>query len=68
DLLSGVGGWIQGAGSVDFNRNIDLRLRALSTLPDNPNQQLAAFHLGGSLAAPQVSLVPAAPVRRSRQK
>ncbi|HXU18998.1 MAG TPA: AsmA-like C-terminal region-containing protein, partial [Verrucomicrobiae bacterium] len=68
DLLSGVGGWIQGAGSVDFNRNIDLRLRALSTLPDNPDQQLAAFHLGGSLAAPQVSLVPAAPVHRSRQK
>ncbi len=68
DLLSGVGGWIQGAGSVDFARNIDFRLRALSTLPDNPDQQLAAFHLGGSLAAPEVSLVPAAPVRRSGQR
>ena len=68
DLLSGVGGWIQGTGSVDFNRNIDLHLRALSTLPDNPDQQLAAFRLGGSLAAPEVSLVPAAPVRRSRQR
>jgi hypothetical protein len=68
DLLFGVGGWIQGTGSVDFTRNIDFRLRALSTLPDNPDQQLAAFHLGGSLAAPEVSLVPAAPVRRSQQR
>ncbi len=67
DLLSGGGGWIQGTGSVDFARNIDFRLRALSTLPDNPDQQLAAFHLGGSLAAPEVSPVPA-PVRRSRQR
>jgi uncharacterized protein involved in outer membrane biogenesis len=68
DLLPGAGGWIQGTGNVDFNRNIDLHLRALSTLPDNPDQQLAAFHLGGSLAAPEVSMVPAAPVRRSRQR
>jgi AsmA family len=68
DLLSGVGGWIQGTGSVDFTRNIDLRLRALSTLPDNPDQQLGAFHLGGSLAAPEVSPIPAAPVRRPRQR
>ncbi len=67
DLLSGVGGWIQGTGSVDFTRNIDFRLRALSTLPDNPDQQLGAFHLGGSLAAPEVSLVPA-PVRPLRQR
>ena len=68
DLLSGVGGWIQGTGSVDFTRNIDFRLRALSTLPDNPDQQLGAFHLGGSLAAPEVSLVPTAPVRPLRQR
>lgn len=67
DLLSGVGGWIQGTGSVDFARNIDFRLRALSTLPDNPDQQLAVFHVGGSLAAPEVSLLPA-PVRRARQR
>jgi len=67
DLLSGAGGWIQGTGSVDFTRNIDFRLRALSTLPDNPDQQLAAFHLGGSLAAPEVSPV-LAPMRRSRQR
>ena len=69
DLLSGVGGWIQGTGSVEFNRNVDFSLRALSTLPDNPDQPLAAFHVGGSLAAPEVSLVPAAaPPRRSRQR
>jgi uncharacterized protein involved in outer membrane biogenesis len=67
DLLSGVGSWIQGTGSVDFNRNIDFRLRALSTLPDNPDQPLAAFRLGGSLAAPQISVAPpATPPRRSR--
>jgi hypothetical protein len=68
DMLSGAGSWIEGTGSADFNRNIDFRLRALSTLPDNPDQPLAAFHLGGSLAAPEVSLVPSAPLRRSRQR
>ena len=69
DLLSGVGGWIQGTGTVDFKRNIDFSLGALSTLPDNPDQLLAAFHVRGSLAAPQVSLVPAAAAtRRSQQK
>ncbi len=69
DLLSGVSGWIQGTGSVEFNRNVDFSLRALSTLPDNPDQPLAAFHVGGSLGAPEVSLIPAgAPPRRSRQR
>ncbi|HEY6905452.1 MAG TPA: AsmA family protein [Candidatus Acidoferrales bacterium] len=68
DLLSGVGGWIQGTGTVDFNRNVDFRLRALSTLPDNPDQPLAAFHVGGSLAAPQVSPVPVVAPRGSRQR
>lgn len=69
DLLSGVGGWIQGTGSVDFNRNVDFSMRALSTLPDNPDQPLSAFHVGGSLSALQVSLVPAAaPPRRLRQR
>jgi hypothetical protein len=69
DLLSGTGGWIQGTGGVDFNRNVDFSLRSLSTLPDNPDQPLAAFHVGGSLAAPEVSLVTAAaPARRSRQR
>lgn len=69
DLLSGTAGWIQGTGSVDFNRNVNFILRASSTLPDNPDQPLAVFHVGGSLAAPQVSLVPAAvPPRRSRQR
>lgn len=68
DLLSGLGGWIQGEGSVDFNRSLDFRLRTLSTLPDNPDQPLAAFHVGGSLAAPQVSPVPVIVARRSRQR
>jgi hypothetical protein len=69
DLLSGVGSWIQGTGSVDFKRNLDFNLRASSTLPDNPDQPLAAFHVGGTLAAPEVSPVPAAsPLRRSRQR
>ena len=64
DLLSGVGGWIQGTGSVEFNRNVDFSLRALSTLPDNPDQPLAAFHVGGSLGAPEVRLfLP--PLRRA---
>ena len=69
DLLSGVGGSIEGTGSVDFKRNLDFNLRAFSTLPDNPDQALAAFHVGGTLAAPEVSPVPAAsPLRRSRQR
>jgi hypothetical protein len=64
--LSGAGSWIQGTGSVDFNRKVDFRWRALSTLPDNPDQPLAAFHLGGSLAAPEVSVAPVTPPRRPR--
>jgi len=69
--LSGAGSWIQGTGSVDFNREVDFRWRALSTLPDNPDQPLAAFHLGGSLAAPEVtvapvSVAPITPPRRPR--
>jgi hypothetical protein len=68
DLLSGTAGWIQGTGSVDFNRNVDFSMRALSTLPDNPDQPLSAFHVGGSLAAPEVSPAPVTTPRRSRQR
>ena len=46
DLLSGVGGWIQGTGSVDFTRNIDFRLRALSTLPVILTSSWVRFILG----------------------
>ena len=67
NLLSGADSWIQGTGSVDFSRNLDFRLHAVSALADPPDQPpSAAFRLGGSLAAPEVSLTAAVSPRRSR--
>ena len=64
-LVTGVDAFAEGSGSVDFNRNLDLRLQVRSAVPDHIRGLGTAFRLTGSLAAPKVALVQPPP-RRSR--
>ena len=66
--LSGASADFAGAGSVDFSRNLDLRLQMLppgeavphvSKTSGTPEAASPIFHLGGSLAAPQISRLAA---------
>jgi hypothetical protein len=69
--LLGANDEIDVSGSLDFSRNLDLRLRMLPSaaaepaavsLPETP---VVVYRLTGPLAAPQVAQVPASP-RRGR--
>jgi uncharacterized protein involved in outer membrane biogenesis len=66
NFLSGADSWLQGSGSVDFSRNLDLRLHVMSAIADPPDQPSPEFQVGGSLAAPEVSLAAASSQRRRR--
>lgn len=51
---------ISGAGSVDFGRNLDLRLQTTPAAKSSGSGGGGqAFHIGGSLAAPQIARVAA---------
>lgn len=65
--LSGAASEIAGAGNVDFTRNLDLRLQIVPDGVVTPRVTKASvtagagqtFHIGGSLAAPQIARVAA---------
>jgi hypothetical protein len=64
-LLTGIDTSASGAGTIDFSRNLDLRLQMHSALPRGESSSGRMFRITGSLAAPTV--VPAQPpLRRSR--
>ncbi|HTP88913.1 MAG TPA: hypothetical protein VMJ34_18305, partial [Bryobacteraceae bacterium] len=54
-----------GTGSIDFNRDLDLRFRSQSALVGDQVAPPPSFNLTGNLAAPQAVATPPAP-RRSR--
>ena len=70
-LLEGHNILLGGSGTVDFNRNLDLRLRIVSDDAVGPRQSKSSaaapgqiYQLSGTLASPQVTPVqPAAPRR-----
>lgn len=67
-LLNPAGG-IEGAGTVDFSRNIDFGLRTIADPPDGDDAAAVAhassptYRVSGPLAAPQIAHI-AAPVGR----
>jgi uncharacterized protein involved in outer membrane biogenesis len=64
-LLTSADASANGSGTVDFNRNLDLRFRIRSALPHSEDSPAASFRLTGPLAAPRVVLPQPSP-RRSR--
>jgi uncharacterized protein involved in outer membrane biogenesis len=67
-LLLSPNGRIDGSGTVDFKRNLDMQVRVLSAGPEEPggdsNPAQAVYRLTGPLATP--SIAPAQPPRRNR--
>jgi AsmA-like C-terminal region len=63
--MSGASADFAAAGSVDFSRNLDLRLQMFPpgegaphvTKTSGPSPVAPTFHLGGSLAAPQIARI-----------
>jgi uncharacterized protein involved in outer membrane biogenesis len=70
--LDGSGIRLGGSGTVDFNRNLDLRLRVLSDdavgprLEASPASTGQLYQLTGTLVSPQVAQVQTTPARRVR--
>jgi uncharacterized protein involved in outer membrane biogenesis len=64
-LATGVDASANGSGRIDFSRNLDLRFRVRSALPQNEDAPAATFRLTGPLSAPKV-VSPQPPSRRSR--
>ena len=54
-LLSSLDTDVQGSGTVDFNRNLDLRLHVA---PAPPGRPAPVYRLTGTLAAPRIAPVP----------
>jgi hypothetical protein len=67
-LLLSPDGRIDGSGTIDFKRNLDMQVRILSAGPAAPagdsNPALAVYRLSGPLATPTIA--PTQPPRRSR--
>jgi hypothetical protein len=57
---------IEGTGTVDFSRNLDLRFERQSDVRSAPPHPPATIHVTGSLAAPKVEPTSTQPTRRSR--
>ncbi len=72
-LLRGVASDWDGVGSVDYSRNLDLRLRVVSGGFDAPRIAKTAgladdeYRITGTLRAPQIQKI-AAPVRTAETK
>ena len=64
-LATSVDTFASGSGTVDFNRNLDLRFRIRSANPDSEDAPSDSIRLTGPLAAPKVVL-PQPSLRRSR--
>jgi hypothetical protein len=64
-LVTGADTAASGSGSIDFSRNLDLRMRVGPALPSSDGRAVTSFRLTGTLAAPKVAL-PQPPPRRSR--
>ena len=70
--LAGSNLRLGGSGTVNFNRNLDLRLRVLSDgavgprLAVSPAAPGELYQLSGSIASPQIAPAQAAPPRRVR--
>lgn len=67
-MLLGPGGEIDASGTADFAKILDLRLTLFplhdAEIPSGANGTEEVFHLGGSLAAPQISRLARIPPRR----
>jgi hypothetical protein len=64
-LATGADTSANGSGRMDFSRNLDLRFRVRSALPESEDAPAASFRLSGPLVAPKIAL-PQPPPRRSR--
>ena len=64
-LATGPDASANGSGRIDFSRNLDLRFRVRSALPQNEDAPAVTFRLTGPLSAPKVAS-PQLPSRRSR--
>jgi hypothetical protein len=62
-----IGREIAGMGTVDFGRNLNLRLRVSEPASEGTDSEVSTtwFQLSGTLASPQVSRVPV-PAKRTR--
>jgi hypothetical protein len=65
-LTTGEDAGIEGSGTADFSRNLDLRFQLLTYLPGAQPRAGEAFHLTGSLATPRADLISKQPTHRSR--
>jgi AsmA-like C-terminal region/AsmA family len=57
-LLQSPSSEIEGFGSLDFSRNIDLRLRLLPSEAVEPSASTSDYRLTGPLSSPQLSRIP----------
>lgn len=64
--LQGPDGAAEGSGTVDFSRNLDVRLRLTQVSPESGYRTGDILHLTGTLAAPQITLTAPSSAGRSR--
>jgi len=57
-LLLGSSAEVEGFGSLDFSRNLDLRLRVLRTEAAERSIIASDYRLTGPLSSPEISRIP----------
>jgi hypothetical protein len=57
-LLSSPSAEVEGFGSLDFSRNLDLRLRVLRTEAADRSAPASDYRLTGPLSSPEISRIP----------
>jgi len=65
-LLQTLDSTAEGSGTIDFNRNVDVRLEMVSATPAPGSPAASTMHLAGTLPALQVAQISTAAPRRSR--
>ncbi len=65
-LLQGVDSTAKGSGTIDFNRNVDVRLETVSAAPALGSPAAPTMHLAGKLPALQAAQISTAAPRRAR--
>ena len=65
-LLQGLDSTAEGSGTIDFSRNVDVRLEMISATPVPGSPAAPTMHLAGTLPALQAAQVPSAAPRRVR--
>jgi hypothetical protein len=65
-LLQRTDGTAEGSGTIDFSRNVDVRLEMITAAPASGSPAAPTMHLGGTLPALQAARISTAATRRAR--